>query len=80
MKMNGKQATGTVRSACPKYHPVNADQCCKYGGSYCCCVKEAVLDINYQPYAQLGGQNGYTTGVTIGACGNGDTGIEVDSE
>lgn len=78
--MNGKQATATVRSACPKYHPVNANQCCQYGGSYCTCIKQATIDLNYKPYGELGNANGFATSATIGPCGNGNTGIEADSE
>lgn len=80
IKMNGKQATATIRSACPKYHPQNADQCCQYGGSYCTCIKQETIDVNWKPYAELGNQNGFASSVTIGACGNGDTGIEANSE
>jgi hypothetical protein len=60
--------------------PTATGDCCNYGGSYCTCVFQDTLDLNWKPYGELGGQNGYSTGATWGACGNENTGIDVYSE
>lgn len=36
------------------------------------------MDLNWKPYAELGGKNGHSSAVYIGACGK-HTGIEVRS-
>ena len=74
---NGKQSTGTIRSACPRHHPVNTQQCCDHGGSYCTCVFQDTLDVNWKVYSELGGQNGYSDRATLGGCGYADTGIDI---
>jgi hypothetical protein len=77
---NGRQSTGVIRSACPRNHPVNTEQCCKYGGSYCTCVFQDTIDVNYKVYNELGGQNGYSDRATLGGCGWADTGIDIRSK
>jgi hypothetical protein len=69
---DGKRATGTVLSACPKHHPDNVNNCCSHPSSrdYCTCVIQDTLDINWQPYQQLGNTNGYSSGAVWGACGS----------
>ena len=77
--MNGRQSTGVIRSACPRHHPVNTQQCCDHGGTYCTCVFQDTLDVNWKVYNELGGQNGYSSSVTVGGCGRTDTGIDIRS-
>jgi hypothetical protein len=81
--MNGQQATGTIMSACPKHHPTNVQQCCAYqNDAYCTCIIQDTLDIATQPYDQLGGANGWSSGATWGACGSelGKLNIQISSE
>lgn len=82
ISMNGNQATGTIMSACPKHHPTNVQQCCWWqNDAYCTCIIQDTLDIASQPYDQLGGQNGWSSGATWGACGSelGKLQIEISS-
>lgn len=67
---DGKKATGTILSACPKHHPENVNNCCSHSSSrdYCTCVIQDTLDLNWQPYQALGNSNGYSSSATWGAC------------
>ena len=67
---DGKKATGTILSACPKHHPENVKNCCSHSSSkdYCTCVVQDTLDLNWQPYQALGNSNGYSSSATWGAC------------
>ena len=67
---DGKKATGTILSACPKHHPENVKNCCSHSSSkdYCTCVIQDTLDLNWQPYQALGNSNGYSSSATWGAC------------
>jgi hypothetical protein len=67
--MGSKQATATIRTACPLHHHQNVDDCCSKGGQWCTCVLEQNIDLNFQPYKELGNRNGYGT-VAMGACGS----------
>lgn len=67
--MSGKKATATIRSACPLHHHQNVDDCCSKGGQYCTCVLEENIDLNWKPYGQIGGHNGYGQAY-MGACGS----------
>ena len=68
--MNNKHTDATIRSACPKHHPVNTKQCCDNGGTYCTCVFQDTIDLNKTPYDNLGGKNGYSSSATKGKCGS----------
>jgi hypothetical protein len=79
---DGKQATATILSACPRNHPQNTGQCCQYQNSdYCTCVVQDTIDLNWQPYAALGNTNGYSSSVTWGGCGSQlqKLGIEIET-
>jgi hypothetical protein len=67
---DNKKATSTILSACPKHHPDNVKNCCSHPDSrdYCTCVVQDTLDLNWQPYQQLGNTNGYSTSAVWGAC------------
>lgn len=67
---DGRKATGTILSACPKHHPENVKNCCSHSSSkdYCTCVVQDTLDLNWQPYQALGNSNGYSSSATWGAC------------
>ena len=64
---NGRKTTGRIVSACPKYHPQNADQCAQYGGDYCTCIIRQTADLNQALVDNLGGSNVYAT-VWAGSC------------
>jgi len=80
IEKDGKRATGVIRSACPKHHPQNAQACCDHGGSYCTCIFEDTLDLNWKPYAELGGNNGYSSKAYWGSCSNLNTALRVGSK
>eukprot|EP01084_Bolivina_argentea_P146550 256573_1 len=65
---NNKQATGKIVSACPKYHPQNADQCCKHkNDAYCTCIIRNTVDCASAVYSGIGGSNTFVN-VHSGAC------------
>ncbi|CDW72395.1 UNKNOWN [Stylonychia lemnae] len=78
IQKDGRQSTGVIRSACPRYHPQNAHDCCNYGGSYCTCVFDDTIDSNWKVYNELGGNNGYSSNAYWGACGS-HLGLKVGS-
>lgn len=60
-----------VRSACPQHHPVNVKQCCEHkSADWCTCLWQWTADLNYVPYGNLGGHNGYGDGAWWGECGS----------
>lgn len=60
-----------VRSACPQHHPSNVQQCCdNKSGDWCTCLWQATADLNWEPYGNLGGFNGYGEGAWWGECGS----------
>jgi len=66
---DGRKATATVLSACPAHHPQNTGDCCTYkNDDYCTCIIRQTLDINWKPYGELGGRNGWASGASWGAC------------
>ena len=67
-KANNRNATGKIVSACPKYHPQNADQCCQHkNDAYCTCIIRNTVDCSSQVYSQIGGANTFVD-VTRGSC------------
>ena len=83
ISMNGNQATATIMSACPRHHPINVAQCCLFqNDAYCTCIIQDTLDLEAQPYDQLGGANGFSSGAVWGRCGSqlASLGIDVKSE
>ena len=67
---DGKTATGTILSACPAHHPQNTGQCCSHKSeSWCTCIIRDTIDMNWKPYGDLGGKNGWIS-ANWGACGS----------
>ena len=65
---NGKKSNASIVSACPKYHPQNAQQCCEHkNDAYCTCIIRDTIDCASDVYNNLGGSNTYAT-VTEGYC------------
>lgn len=77
---DGKKATATILSACPKHHPENVKNCCGHPTSkdYCTCVIQDTLDLNWKPYQQLGNNNGYSSSATWGSCGSVLESLKID--
>jgi hypothetical protein len=77
---DGKKATATILSACPKHHPENVKNCCSHPSSrdYCTCVIQDTLDLNWKPYQALGNSNGYSSSANWGACGSVLESLQID--
>lgn len=79
ISMNGQYTNSVIRSACPQHHPVNVQQCCDNPGNsdYCTCLIQWTADLNWKPYAELGGYNGWADGAWWGECGSELAGLQI---
>jgi len=78
---DGLSATATVLSACPSSHDTNTRQCCDYrNDDYCTCIIRNTLDLNWKPYGQLGGTNGWSSSANWGRCGSSLESLKIDIE
>jgi len=77
--MNGLYTNSVIRSACPQHHPVNVGQCCDNPGNsdYCTCLFQWTADLNWKPYQELGGNNGWADGAWWGECGSELAGLNI---
>jgi len=80
--MNGQYTNSVIRSACPQHHPVNVRQCCDSKGNsdYCTCLFQWTADLNWKPYGELGGINGWADGAWWGECGSELAGLQISVE
>ena len=68
LRNGSRNKTAEIVSACPKYHPQNAEQCCYHkNDAYCTCIIRATIDTATSVYDALGGKNANIE-YHVGAC------------